>query len=240
MAGERRTKILALLASGGTEVAAHRLCSVAREVTDMTGAGLMLMAGDLPGGSACTSNRVSSLLEDLQFELGEGPCIDAFHADRPVLEANLLHPVEARWPAFSGPAIDAGVRAVFSFPLRCGEARLGALNLYRDAPGPLTTDQHADALVLGDVLSRAILLMQAGAPPGRIATELEVGADLHAVVHQATGMVAAQLGVGVGQALVRLRAHAFGNDLPLLEVADAVVARTLRFSDPPMQEELPC
>jgi hypothetical protein len=48
-------------------------------------------------------------------------------------------------------------------------------------------------------------------------------------VHQATGMVAVQLEVGVGQALIRLRAHAFGNDRPLTQVASAVVGRSLRF-----------
>jgi hypothetical protein len=42
-------------------------------------------------------------------------------------------------------------------------------------------------------------------------------------------MVAAQLDVNVAQALIRLRAYAFGNDRPLSEVANAVVARTLRF-----------
>ncbi|MGI8776624.1 MAG: hypothetical protein ACR2LJ_04400 [Acidimicrobiales bacterium] len=51
-----------------------------------------------------------------------------------------------RWPAFTGPAVDAGVWAVFGFPLVVGTARLGALNLYTERPGPLTHGQHADAL----------------------------------------------------------------------------------------------
>ena len=54
-------------------------------------------------------------------------------------------------------------------------------------------------------------------------------ADFHYVVHQASGMVSAQLGVSVGEALVRLRAYAFGNDRPLTDVARDVVARKLRF-----------
>jgi len=82
---------------------------------------------------------------------------------------------------------------------------------------------------MANVAAHAVLLLQAGAPPGRLAAELETGADFHYVVHQAAGMVAAQLGVSVGQALVRLRAHAFGNDRPLRLVAEDVVARTLRF-----------
>ena len=88
---------------------------------------------------------------------------------------------------------------------------------------------HADALVLADVAAQSVLMLQAGAPPGGLAVELGVGADVRYVVHQASGMVAAQLGVSVGQALLRLRAHAFGHDRALTEVAHDVVARTLRF-----------
>jgi hypothetical protein len=196
----------------------------------MTGAGIMLMSGDVAQGSVCSTDAVSALIERLQYGLGEGPCIDAYRSDRPVAEPDLAHPAAFRWPAFSGPAIDAGVRAVFGFPLHVGAARLGALNLYRDAPGPLTDEQHADALVAADVAAQAILMMQADAPPGRLAAALEAGGDFQIAVHQAAGMVAAQLDVTVGQALVRLRAHAFATGRSLTEVADDVVARRLRLA----------
>ena len=84
---------------------------------------------------------------------------------------------------------------------------------------------------MADVAAQALLAMQANAPPGRLAAELEAGSDFQYVVHQASGMVAAQLDVSVGQALIRLRAHAFGNDRPLTRVAEDVVARRLRFDD---------
>jgi hypothetical protein len=118
---------------------------------------------------------------------------------------------------------------VFGFPLRLGSIRLGALNLYRDRPGSLSDNEHADALVLADIAAQTVLVIQADAPPGRLAAALEAGADFQYVVHQASGMVAAQLEVSVGQALIRLRAHAFGNDRPLTEVAQDVVTRKLRF-----------
>jgi hypothetical protein len=218
---------LAAAAPPGGE--AKRLCEVCAEVTEMTGAGIMLMSGDVPRGSACTTNEVSALVEQLQYELGEGPCVDAHQQHRPVLEPDLAAPSTPRWLAFAGPAVDAGVRAVFGFPLRIGEIRLGALNLYRDRSGPLTDDQHADALVVADVAAEAVLVLQAGAPPGALAEALETGGDFHYVVHQASGMVAAQLEISVGQALIRLRAHAFGSGRPLAEVAAEVVARRLRF-----------
>jgi GAF domain-containing protein len=199
----------------------------------MTGAGIMLMSGDMPRGSVCSSDAVSRLLEDLQYTLGEGPCIDAYQQGGPVLEPDLADPRSPRWMAFSGPALQAGARAVFGFPLVVGAVSIGSLDLYRDRPGGLTDDQHADALVLADIAAQSVLMLQANAPPGRLATELEAGADFQYVVHQAAGMVSVQLGVGIGQALVRLRAYAFGNEQPLADVARQVVARTLRFEDGP-------
>ena len=222
MGAERRNRILA-------ELRTRKLCDVCADVTEMSGAGIMLMSGDVPRGSVCTTDDVSALIEDLQYGLGEGPCVDAYNQDRPVLEPDLAHPDEARWLAFSGPALEAGARAVFGFPLQVGAVRLGALNLYSDHPGSLSDNQHADALVMAEVAAQAVLLMQANAPPGEVAAELEADADFRYVVHQASGMVAAQLGVSVGVALIRLRAYAFGNDRGLAEVAQDVVARRLRF-----------
>jgi GAF domain-containing protein len=220
-----------LLVSGqdGAELRTKRVCEISAEVTGMNGAGVMLMSDDVPQGSVCTSNAVSVLIEELQYTLGQGPCIDAYDEGRPVLEPDLAQPVRARWLAFTGPALDAGVRAVFGFPLRVGAVRLGALNLYRDRPGPLSDEQHSDALVMADVAAELILMMQAQAPPGALPIELEAGADFQYVVHQASGMVAVQLGVSVGEALVRLRAYAFAQDRPISAVAADVVGRRLRF-----------
>ena len=196
MAGERRLRILSRLVGDGTPgQETRRLCDVCAEITIMTGAGIMLMSGDVAQGSVCTTNTVSALIEELQYALGEGPCVDAHHHERPVLEPDLARPATPRWPAFSGSALEAGVRAVFGFPLQVG----------------------------------AVLVLQADAPPGKLAAELEAGADFHYVVHQAAGMVAVQLGVSIGEALIRLRAYAFGHDRPLTDVAEDVVARTLRF-----------
>lgn len=239
MAGARLLRILERIEAGSAAGTAH-LCDVCAEVTAMSGAGIMLMSGDVPRGSVCSSDRVSALIEDLQYSLGEGPCVDAYQQDRPVSEPDLADQGgpsgadgagrgEARWVAFTPAAVAAGARAVFGFPLRVGDIRIGALNLYRDSPGPLDDEQYADALVLAGVAARAVLVMQADAPAGRLGAELEAGSDFRFVVHQASGMVSAQLDVSVAEALVRLRAFAFAHDRPLAAVADDVVARRLRF-----------
>ncbi len=203
------------------------LCAVSAEITGMAGAGIMLMSGDVARGSFCTSDDVSNLVEELQFTLGEGPCVDAYHLDRPVLEPDLADPAERRWVAFTPPALEAGVRAIFGFPLQVGSVRLGALNLYRARPGPLTDEQHADCLVVADVAARAVLDLQAEAA-GVAPEEDLLGVNLQLVVHQAAGMGSVQLGVSVAEALVRLRAFAFSQDRLLADVAGDVVSRTLR------------
>jgi GAF domain-containing protein len=228
VAGDRLRRILAELSQGGDAWSSARLCKVCPAVVDVQGAGVMLMSGDVPRGSLCSSNDVSHLIEDLQYTLGEGPCVDAYQQDRVVAEPNLAEPVTGRWLAFSPPAVQAGVRAVFGFPLRVGTVRLGALNLYRDRTGPLTASQHATALVVADVAARWVLEAQAGAPAEMVAEELEISADFHFVVHNAAGMVSVQDGISVTEAVIRLRAYAFSHDRLLADVSRDVVDRKLR------------
>ena len=223
--------MLALVDAEGA-VGIKRVCEVCVEVTGVSGSGIMFMAGDIARGSLYATDSISAAIEELQFALGEGPCVDAYNQDRPVLEPDLVEPSVSRWPAFTDRAIEAGARSVFCFPLQLGVVRLGALDLYRTTPGPLTEDQYADALAMADIATRAVLVLQAEAPPGQLAATLEEGANLRLLVHQATGMVAAQLGITVGQALMCLRANAFGTGYPLEQVAADVIARTLRFDGP--------
>ena len=216
------------MSAGAESWSSPRLCGACRELVGVSGAGVMLMSGDVPRGSLCASDQVSHLIEDLQYTMGEGPCVDAYRQDRVVTEPDLADPATPRWLAFTPRAVRAGVRAVFGFPLRVGTVRLGALNLYRDAPGPLTDDQHADALVVADVTARWVLEMQSGAPAEMVAKELEIGADFHFTVHNAAGIVSVREGISVTEALIRLRAFAFSHDRLLAEVANDVIAHRLR------------
>jgi len=228
-AGDRRARILAAVTASGPHAwSAARLCAVCPQIVGVNGAGVMLMSGDAPHGSLCATDAVSQLIEELQYTLGEGPCVDAYHQDQVVAEPDLADPATRRWYGFTPPALKAGVRAVFGFPLRAGNIRLGALDLYRDQPSPLTADQHADALVMADMTAQWVLDTQEGAPSDTVAPELEVGADFHFAVHNAAGMVSVQLGISVGEALVRLRAFAFSHDRSLTDVAQDVIARRIR------------
>ena len=200
MGGERLQRILAELAAGVGGRWEARLCAVSTVIVGMSGAGIMLMSDDVPQGSVCTSNDVSALIEDWQDTLREGPCVDAFQHGRVVFEPDLADPRTPRWLGFTPRAVEAGVRALFGFPMRVGTVRLGALNLYRDRPGPLSDDQHADALVMADVAARWVLDVQVEAPSGALAQELELGSDFHSVVQNAAGIVSVQLALGVTEA----------------------------------------
>jgi hypothetical protein len=174
-----------------------------------------------------TTGEVSQLIEELQYTLGEGPCVDAYQQGRVVAEPDLADPVTGRWVAFTPPVLRAGVRALFGFPLGIGTMRLGALNLYRDRPGPLSDEQHADVLVLASLAARWVLDAEARAPSGTVPSELET-ADFHFAVHNAAGMISVQQGISVTDALTRPRAYAFTCDRLLTGVAQDIVDRKLR------------
>jgi len=227
-----RTALLDLLDGLASDRAAGlnsgtRLVNACVDVLDVTGAGIMLIVDDEQQGTLGGSDRASEIVEELQFSLGEGPCVDCHRSGRPVSEPHLANPAVVRWPEFTGPALDAGIEAIFGFPLHVGPIRLGALDLYSNRPGRLSARQFDDALVLSAVVANAVLELQATAAPGELPGEIDERPSARAVVHQASGMVSAQLDLSVADALRRLRAHAYAEGRPLSEVARAVVGREL-------------
>jgi hypothetical protein len=220
----------ALHAAVDNDRSPNRLCAVATDLIGVTGAGVMLMSGDQPLGSLGSSNGTSDLMEQWQYTFGEGPCVDAYTLDEVVTEPDLAEPMTPRWFAFTPRALDIGVRAVFGFPLRESTARLGALNLYLDRPGGLDTDQLADAAVCAEVIAHWVIDTQGTATGGSLAEEFNADSDFHYVVQNAAGMVSVQLGISVTDALVRIRAYAFSETRLVREVAEDIVARSLRFS----------
>jgi hypothetical protein len=227
---DRFTRIRDIVATGGAERGGRNLCRAGVEVLGVAGMSLTLRVDELPM-PVCASNPLAAHLEDLQHTLGEGPGVDAEKSGRPVAEPHLARPRAVRWIAFGPAALAAGAGALFSFPLRLGAVRLGALTLYEPSAGGLSNGQHADALVMAGVMFNAILAMQTGAPPGTLSPGLERLADYGAEVHQASGMVSVQLGVSVGEALARLRAHAYAEERPLGQVAGDIVARRLQLDE---------
>lgn len=208
-----------------------RVCMSAVSLLSLSGAGISLMVGGQLRGSAGVSEPGVAAVQELQLELGEGPCVDAWNGNEPVFEPNLSEPARVRWPSFAQAGVQAGVLAVFAFPLHVGAIRIGVLVLYRERPSVLDGEELARALVLADLASQIVLAVQAGAPEDSV-HQLLAGEPPHwAEVHQATGMISIQLEIPIDEAFVRLRAHAFADRSSLREVAREVVARRLELEE---------
>ncbi|WP_195908225.1 GAF and ANTAR domain-containing protein [Nostocoides sp. HKS02] len=205
-----------------------RICRAAVRVLPADGAGVTIMDGDArPAGPIAASSPRFRRLEEIQFTLGEGPCVEASAARSPVLEESLATSGGRRWPGYAAAAQEQGVAAVFAFPIQVGAARLGALDLYRNEEGSLSPAAVADALGLASICLNTLLSAQEVATDGDATTVLGDPLRHSAVVFQAQGVVMMQLGVPLAEAMLRLRAHAYSQGRALGEVARDVVAGTL-------------
>ena len=220
-------------APDGVVGALQRLCNAAVEVLSALGAGVSVMAEDGARGVAAASDPASERIEEIQFILGEGPCIDAFASRRPVLVPDLTDGAAYRWPAYTPAAHDEGVCAVFAFPLQVGAARLGVLDVFRARAGPLSGAELRHAFAFTDLAVRTLLDGQDDAIPGAAANGLDEAIEHSPELFQAQGMVMVQLGVPLAEALVRIRAHTYAENRRLNDVARDIVARRLRFDPDP-------
>jgi hypothetical protein len=208
--------------------------SVAVAVAAVDAVAVAVPVAASPRESVYASGPLAADLEELTTTLGEGPGVDAL-VDGPALAADLREDwCQIRWPMFAPAAVDLGVSAAFALPLQVGGIRLGVMDLYRVRPGSLDRDHLVDALLLAD--SACALLLDA-ATPGVGGRPAEAGLQ-HPEVHQATGMIIAQMGVTATVALIRLRAYAYAHEQRLRDVAANVVAHRIRFHPDPLATRL--
>ncbi len=231
----RRARIMAAVTredtTAGAGELAQRLCRLAVDEMTLSGCALVLMSGADSASVLAGAGRHARTVTGLQMELGEGPCLHAHAYGIPVLLPDLSAENANRWPAFAAAALAAGVHAEFSLPLTVGPGGIGTLDLCRDRPGMLSDEHLADALVAADIARDAVLYQQytPGAPgPAEL---LATAGDDRLVIHQATGMIAAQLDDTIANALARLRADAFARGRSMYDVALDVVERRVRFDE---------
>ena len=231
--------VAAQAASRGGRVSAADVCAAAVAAVEVTGAWLSAASGAEAGHLMRVTDEVSEQLAELQLTLGEGPSVDASASGGPVLASDLAGGESGRrWPAFAPAACQAGAAAIFAFPLRIGAIRAGVMGLYRERPGPLSAAQLGDALTFADTATLLLLASQDPAAGNATAGSGPGGQPAHLTLHraeidQATGMLTEQLGVGITEAFVRLRAYAYAHDRRLADVARAIVARRLRLHPDP-------
>jgi ANTAR domain-containing protein/GAF domain-containing protein len=203
----------------------ERLCRTCVEEARVDGAGVSVLSQTGTPVALYATDRVASVIEDLQFTLGEGPCMDAAASGVPVLISDLQDPSEGvtgRWPAFLDEASRIGVRAVFAFPVRIGAIALGVMDLYRARPGLLSGEELANTFNTVDAVGRHMLDWE------RVPAD-QPDESYPLTVHQAAGMVMVQLDTSIEDAMVRLRAVAYQSGRPIHELAADVVAGRYTF-----------
>jgi hypothetical protein len=237
--GERLVRAWARIGAahdGDLPVSVAALCRAAVRWLGIDGASVTVVSGQVVRELLFASNELSGRLEDLLFTTGEGPGVttgegpgvEEFSFGSPMLVPD-LEAVAGRWPGFVSAALDAGAGAMFVFPLQAGAIRVGVLSLYRAVAGSLTPGDLAEVLVFADIALQMVLDAAAGISSSPDYRPFDGLSEGRAEVYQATGMVSVQLGVDLGEAFVRLRAHAFAASAGLGDVAGDVVNRKLRF-----------
>jgi hypothetical protein len=218
----------AVRAFGEEHALTWRACHAINDLLGADGASITIDNSSVTRVTLCATDETAGLLENLQDVLEEGPCRDAFASGRS--NQTLLDQEAAeRWPHFA-PAAEKVIGpdgVLWSIPMRAGSSVIGAISLYRLAPGPLAVPA-SDAQVLADAVARMLvrdpLAFEAFSRPG------EGGWSARSLVQQAAGVVAGQLQISIGDALAILRSYAFTTESQLRDVARSVVNRTLDLS----------
>jgi hypothetical protein len=206
------------------------MCAAFVDALHVSGASISVFGRDGKQSTIRASDAIAARGDTLQLELGEGPHWEALATGAPVLCHDLSDQRYAKWPMFSAAAREIGMVGVFAFPMKMGAVNVGVVDLYTSAPRYL--DKHQVALAVsmaGRAAAPAVrYAMQSAEQPA--AAEHRMAPAIRREVHQATGMVQAQLEVSATEAFSRLRAHAYSSERPIEDVARAVVRRELDFS----------
>lgn len=203
-----------------------RLTDGCVDVLDVGAAGLMLTAPDGALRVMASSSEAMRVLELLELQAQEGPCLDCFRSGEPVVNQDLARSA-VRWPRFAPAALAAGFRTVHALPMRLRGTILGGLNLFTvDAHDIHPADLEA-AQALADVATIALLQHRAAREAQVLNEQLNQALNSRIVIEQAKGIIAEREGVDIEQAFVRLRGHARNHNLLLADVARGVIGGTV-------------
>lgn len=202
----------------------------AAEITGLTAVGLMLtdLRGDLHYMASSTED--ARLMELLQLQNSEGPCIDCHRRGEPVACTDLTT-ADSRWPVFASAAVASGFSSVHAFPLRLRDRVIGALNMFGDSPNRIDDDSSRLVQALADVATIAILQERAIARADTLAEQLQYALNSRVIVEQAKGAISRALGISVVNAFDLLRNHARDHRRPLTEVAERIVNNPQAMTD---------
>ncbi len=196
------------------------------EFLEVEGASVAKVGGILGTETLAASDATIARIDELQFDLGEGPCWDAVATLEPVLISD-IRTAQNAWPAFTRQLAGQGITTMFAFPLAIGPLRIGAMDMYASTPVILDRTTTAQAGALASIVSRHVLRDAV-----RSVGDRKSGGGPHSrrAIHQATGFVIAQCGVSAEDAYLLLQGQAFAEGVPMDQIAQEVVSGRLIFS----------
>jgi GAF domain-containing protein len=205
------------------EIGLERLCRAAAAELDLDQVSVTLMGAEGSYVLVASSDGERLGIEELQFDMGEGPGPEAYADGRPVVVPDVRKSL-GRWPGFVAAAVQREVHAVFAFPLQLGAVRFGVLTCLGVEPRQLSRDELRAATIFADVATE--LLLDSSPTGDNPDPDLRVALQVHDEVYQAQGMVMVDLGVTLEVALARMRAVAYseGTNLQML-AAEIVMGR---------------
>ncbi|WP_428342393.1 GAF and ANTAR domain-containing protein [Mycobacterium sp.] len=213
--------------------AADSLCEACVTLFGIDAAAISLVFSGVASGTFGSSDAAARAYDELQFTIGEGPCLDSVATRGPVLIADLATPGNVRWPLYSPALLEYKIRGVFAVPVVLAGEFVGALDLFRIQPGELPVAELAGAVAAAELAGAPLLdLMASDLRAAVNDASSSSWADFNALsrteVSQATGMLVAQLEMDPAEALVRLRAHAYATNRSATDVARDILDRRLR------------
>jgi hypothetical protein len=231
-----REQLLAAIGGERRLEAGDRLCRACVQLLHVDAAAISLVFDGANAATVGSSGPKAKVYDELQFILGEGPCLESVALRDPVLVVDLADPHDVRWPAYGSAMLGHQIRGVYAMPVLVAGEWVGALDLFRAQPGPLSAEQLAGAVAAAELAAIPVLdLMGADLqaalfdPSSNAWTELNTLS--RAEVSQATGVLIAQLGIDAAEALVRLRANAYATDRSAIDVARDILDRRLMLED---------
>jgi len=204
----------------------HDLASACVDLLEVTAAGLMLVDVNGKLRVMASSSERSRLLELMEIQNDEGPCLDCHRDGAPVLAADLAVD-RARWPSFADEAIRVGFGAVYALPMRLRQNTIGALNLFHRHPETITDGTLRLAQALADVATIAILQQRAVQGSADLSQQLQTALNSRVIIEQAKGVLAGQRRIDMPTAFNVLRAYARRTNQRLSDVARAVATGEL-------------
>ncbi|PKV83459.1 GAF and ANTAR domain-containing protein [Streptomyces sp. TLI_146] len=170
---------------------------------------------------AASDERVR-LLELFQLQNDEGPCLECFRTGAPVDIPDLSQEV-ARWPRFTALARQSGFSAVQALPMRLRDDVVGALNLFRTAPGPFDPSATHIAQALADVATISLLQHRTTQRSTVLNEQLQTALNSRVLIEQAKGKLAERQGIDMEQAFTALRGYARAHNRRLSDLARAFI-----------------